>query len=266
MTDQQDDHLRGCRRQIASPSSTKSFTDQALDKELRAATATREPQRPEGRDRQARSRTASSCGATQFPTQHLVDLINKANTGETFYETSLFDGSERWRQGDDHDGDRRQDDATPPANDPELQALDRLGKEKFWPVDIAYFDETIEGGEEAPEYRISLQAARERADPRPRRWTMATPSFRGQLVDLAVVELYDEVVLPIDEAFPPGVVGGVDQPDPGAGPGHKWCRMLADSEEELLIRFGFDDRRPCGCSTRVRRKPPLPCYDIYRPR
>ena len=31
---------------------------------------------------------------TQFPTQHLVDLIDRAKTGETFYETSIFDGSE----------------------------------------------------------------------------------------------------------------------------------------------------------------------------
>ena len=42
-------------------------------------------------------------------------------------------------------------------SDPEAKALASLSKEKFWPVDIAYFDETPEGGEEMPEYRISFK-------------------------------------------------------------------------------------------------------------
>ena len=33
----------------------------------------------------------------------------------------------------------------------------RSAGEKYWPVDIAYFDETDEGGEEMPEYRISFK-------------------------------------------------------------------------------------------------------------
>ena len=60
---------------------TKSFTDQNLDKELRG-NATREPQgvkiqidKPETKSFELRP--------TQFPTQHLVDLINRAKTGET---------------------------------------------------------------------------------------------------------------------------------------------------------------------------------------
>ncbi len=75
-----------------SASSTKSYTDQNLDKELRG-NATREPQgvkiqidKPETK--------SFDLQPTQFPTQHLVDLINRAKTGETFYETSIFDGSE----------------------------------------------------------------------------------------------------------------------------------------------------------------------------
>ena len=71
---------------------TKSFTDQALERELKG-TAMREPNglkveidKPEKNSLELRK--------TQFPTQHLVELIDKANTGETFYETNLFDGSE----------------------------------------------------------------------------------------------------------------------------------------------------------------------------
>ena len=33
----------------------------------------------------------------------------------------------------------------------------RSSTDKFWPVDIAYFDETQEGGEDTPEYRISFK-------------------------------------------------------------------------------------------------------------
>ena len=41
--------------------------------------------------------------------------------------------------------------------DPEAPALASLEKDKFWPVDIAYFDESKNGGEEVPEYRISFK-------------------------------------------------------------------------------------------------------------
>src|SRR6476620_5210942 len=71
---------------------TKSFTDQALEKELKGM-AQREPNglkveidKPEKNTLELRK--------TQFPTQHLVELIDKANTGQTFYETNLYDGSE----------------------------------------------------------------------------------------------------------------------------------------------------------------------------
>ena len=80
---------------------TKSFTDQTLERELKG-TARREAdglkveiEKPEP--------NSVELERTQFPTQHLVELIGKANTGENFYETSVFDGSE---DGDEvlHDG------------------------------------------------------------------------------------------------------------------------------------------------------------------
>ena len=95
---------------------------------------------------------------TQFPTQHLLELIGKANKGETFYETSLFDGSE--------DADRVMTTTVvigkgeaAEKGDPEAAALAGLSSEPFWPVDIAYFDLSKAGatGEELPEYRISFK-------------------------------------------------------------------------------------------------------------
>ncbi len=93
---------------------------------------------------------------TQFPTKHLEELIEKAKAGETFYQTSLFDGSE--------DADRVMSTTVvigkkqiPAMNDPERKVLAGLGADGFWPVDIAYFDESKNNGEETPEYRISFK-------------------------------------------------------------------------------------------------------------
>ncbi|HEY6633068.1 MAG TPA: cell envelope integrity EipB family protein [Rhizobiaceae bacterium] len=163
---------------------TKSYTDQNLDKELRGS-ATREPQgvkiqidKPEPKSFELQP--------TQFPTQHLVDLIHRAKTGETFYETSIFDGSE--------EADKAMTttvivgkQANTANNDPELKALNKLSSEKFWPVDIAYFDETSEGGEDTPDYRISFKLY-ENGLTRDLQMDYGDFVIRGQLVDLAVLE------------------------------------------------------------------------------
>jgi hypothetical protein len=164
---------------------TKSYTDQNLDKELRG-NATREPSgvkiqidKPETK--------SFDLQPTQFPTQHLVDLIHRAKTGETFYETSIFDGSE--------DADKAMTttvvvgkQTTTANSDPEFKALHALGTEKFWPVDIAYFDETSEdGGEDTPEYRISFKLY-ENGLTRDLEMDYGDFVIRGQLVDLAVFE------------------------------------------------------------------------------
>lgn len=134
---------------------TKSFIDQALDKEVKG-TARKEANglkveldKPE--------RNSLELTATQFPTQHLLELIDKAEKGENFYETNLFDGSE--------DADKVMTTTVivgkaEPAkkDDPELPALAKLGGDKYWPVDIAYFDVSEkDGGEEMPQYRISFK-------------------------------------------------------------------------------------------------------------
>ena len=163
---------------------TKSYTDQNLDKELRG-NATRESggvkiqiDKPETK--------SFELEPTQFPTQHLVDLISRAKTGETFYETSIFDGSE--------DADKamtttvivgRQSNTS--NGDPEAKALDALSGEKFWPVDIAYFDEATEGGEDTPEYRISFKLY-ENGLTRDLEMDYGDFVIQGQLVDLAVFE------------------------------------------------------------------------------
>lgn len=134
---------------------TKSFVDQSMNKEVKG-TATKEPKDLKVELDKPEKKTVE-LATTQFPTQHLVELIGKAEKGETFYETSLYDGS------DTADKVMTTTVVVGKAvevakDDPELTALAKLGKDKYWPVDIAYFDQTDKpDGEELPSYRISFK-------------------------------------------------------------------------------------------------------------
>ncbi len=167
---------------------TKSYANQDLTRELRG-NAIREAQgvkiqidKPETKSFELKP--------TQFPTQHLVDLIKRAKSGETFYETSIFDGSE--------DADRAMTttvivgkQASASTSDPEFKTLNALSGQKFWPVDIAYFDEQTEGGEDTPEYRISFKLY-ENGLTRDLEMDYGDFTIHGQLVDLAVFEPDDK--------------------------------------------------------------------------
>ncbi|TGQ94857.1 DUF1849 family protein [Mesorhizobium sp. M8A.F.Ca.ET.208.01.1.1] len=133
---------------------TKSFVDQNLDKEVKGvATKNAEGLKV---DIDKPEKNSLELAATQFPTQHLVELIGKAEKGENFYQTNLFDGSEDANKvmtttvvvGKKTEADKA---------DPEAPALAKLAADKYWPVDIAYFDDSTQNGEEVPEYRISFK-------------------------------------------------------------------------------------------------------------
>ena len=72
-------------------------------------------------------------------------------------------------------------------NDPELKALGKLGDEKFWPVDIAYFDPENRTGEVTPEYRISFKLY-ENGLTRDLEMDYGDFVIEGKLVNLAVFE------------------------------------------------------------------------------
>ena len=123
---------------------------------------------------------------TLFPTQHLLELLAKAEAGENFYETTLFDGSE--------DADKVLTTtlvigkpAPPAAGAPEKAAMDAIGDDPFWPVDIAYFDGQGAGGEELPVYRISFKLHRNGVT-RDLVMDYGEFSMTGQLVDLALFD------------------------------------------------------------------------------
>lgn len=164
---------------------TKSFVDQALDKEVKG-TATRTDKGVEI-DLDKPEPKVIQLAPTQFPTQHLEELIGRAEKGEHFYETNLFDGSE--------DADRVMTTSIVVGkktevdkSDPELPALAKLAKDKYWPVDIAYFDlSQKESGEEVPQYRISFKL-HENGLTRDLTMDYGEFSMTGKLVNLALFD------------------------------------------------------------------------------
>lgn len=165
---------------------TRSYVDQALDTELRG-TATLGTdgtqvalERPEAKE--------MTLARTQFPTQHLLELLDKAEAGENFYETTLFDGSE--------DADKVMtttvvigQETAPKGADPEATALASLDDETYRPVDIAYFDMADDepAGEELPIYRISFKL-HESGVTRDLTMDYGDFSMTGRLVDLAMFD------------------------------------------------------------------------------
>ncbi|WP_024585532.1 cell envelope integrity EipB family protein [Aliihoeflea sp. 2WW] len=164
---------------------TRSFIDRNLDKESRgSAQMTGDGtevsiEMPEPQEH--------ALEKSQFPTHHLIEVLEKANAGENFYETTIYDGSE--------DGDKLMTTTVIlgqktglEEGDTESDAVEAIASEEFWPVDIAYFDLTDISGEETPTYRISMKLYDNGVT---RDLTMDYGDFAitGRLVDL---ELFDE--------------------------------------------------------------------------
>jgi hypothetical protein len=167
---------------------TRSFVDQSLEKEVKGKATIEDGNTTVDLEKPEKSEI--QIGKALFPTQHLIELLERAESGETFYETTLFDGSE--------DGDRAMTTTVivgkrshAQANDPERAALDELESESFWPVNIAYFDPKNEGGEEVPTYQISFKLY---ANGVTRDLVMDYGEFtmEGRLVDLSLLETAED--------------------------------------------------------------------------
>lgn len=165
---------------------TRSFVDEELSTELKGSA------RVEGDGTvvslEKPEKQSVTLEATQFPTGHLKELLANARKGETFYETTLFDGSE--------EADKVMTTtvvigkpAKARAGDPELKAMGDLAGASFWPVDMAYFDlgEAGADGEELPTYRISFKLY-DNGMTRDLVMDYGDFSMTGTLVDLATFE------------------------------------------------------------------------------
>ena len=96
-----------------------------------------------------------SLTAARFPTQHTLDVINRAEKGEHFFEARVFDGSDN--------GDKTLFTSTvmgspisQTSDDSDAANAGKLKAEKTWPVTIAYFDDAT-GTDGTPTYRMSFK-------------------------------------------------------------------------------------------------------------
>ncbi|WP_173932167.1 cell envelope integrity EipB family protein [Chelativorans sp. Marseille-P2723] len=134
---------------------TRSFIDQELENEVRG-TARREPsgtlieyQRPE--------RKKVSLAPVLFPTAQLRELLDKAEAGERFYESAIFDGTE-YAEAPVLVSVVVGQPAPVAESDPEKAVLGALASAEFRPVTAAYFDGKEAGeGEETSDYNVSFK-------------------------------------------------------------------------------------------------------------
>lgn len=164
---------------------TRSFIDHELDSEVTGTAwvgpsgTVVEYEKPEQVER--------SFAPTLFPTAQLRELLARAEAGERFYESSIFDGTEFT------------DDAVqisvvvgPPKpvgeGDQEKAALGRLAKESFRPVTAAYFDGEETDGEETSDYNVSFKL-HENGVQRDMMIRYRDYAMTARLVDLSIFDL-----------------------------------------------------------------------------
>ncbi|UNK36733.1 cell envelope integrity EipB family protein [Shinella sp. H4-D48] len=132
---------------------TRSFTDEKLDKEVRGTA--REEKSGVSVDLTAPDTKQVELAASRFPTEHMLEVIDHAKKGERFFESRIFDGSD---SGDKTlmttavVGKKEQ----PKAGDPDADKAGTFSKQAFWPVSVAYYNDTSDG-DALPVYRMSFK-------------------------------------------------------------------------------------------------------------
>ena len=123
---------------------------------------------------------------SQFPTQHLIELLGKAEKGEKFYETTIYDGSDDANKvlattviigKDDKPATVETDDSAP---------MKELGKGHHWPVSLSYFEDGKES-DGLPVYQIAFKLY-ENGITRDLIMDYGDFSMTGRLVDLKVFD------------------------------------------------------------------------------
>ncbi len=133
--------------------STKSFSDQQLEKEVTGNAAGEGAgikvslALPQKRD--------LKLGEGRFPTEHMIDVIEQARAGKHLFESRIFDGSDNADQtlmATTIIGKR----TAPAADDADAAKAGSLSKAEFWPITIAYFNET-QAADSKPTYRMAFK-------------------------------------------------------------------------------------------------------------
>ncbi len=166
---------------------TKSFVEEQLESEVEGTAKLEDGNTVVGYEQP--EKVEKTFAATLFPTAQLRELLEKANAGQRFYETAIFDGTEftdKAIQVSVVVGDPK-----PVENDdPEKKALGALAKDTFRPVTAAYFngrEDEKEQGEETSDYNVSFKL-HEGGLQRDMVIRYADYSMTAKLVDLSVFE------------------------------------------------------------------------------
>ncbi|QLF70344.1 cell envelope integrity EipB family protein [Peteryoungia desertarenae] len=133
--------------------STKTFTDDQLDTDISGAA--REQGGKVKVELTGPSNREVEVAASRFPAEHMLEVISRAQRGERFFESRIYDGSE--------EGDQTYLTTTivgprqkPGALDGETKAVGELLKAEYWPVSISYFEENTVG-DQLPIYSQSFK-------------------------------------------------------------------------------------------------------------
>jgi hypothetical protein len=132
---------------------TKSFTDEKLDKELSGDASKGE----EGVKVELSAPNAREIRvpASDFPTDHMLEVIHNAKEGKRLFEARVFDGSENGDQSlltTTVIGKAQQ----PAKDDVDAEKAGEFAKTAFWPITIAYFNDSAPG-DPTPVYNMSFK-------------------------------------------------------------------------------------------------------------
>jgi hypothetical protein len=135
---------------------TRSFTDEKLDKEVRGSA--HEAKEGVKVDLTSPDKREVDLAQSLFPTEHMLEVIDRAKKGEKLFESRIFDGSDS--------GDKTLITTTmvgkfqqPPSGDAEAGDAGKAGAmaaKPYWPVTISYFNDDA-AGDAVPIYRMEFK-------------------------------------------------------------------------------------------------------------
>jgi hypothetical protein len=132
---------------------TRSFTDEKLDKEVRGSA--HEAEQGVKVDLTSPDKRQVDLARSLFPTEHMLEVIDRARKGETLFESRIFDGSDS--------GDKTLitttmvgKERTPVAGDGDAEKAGAMASKPYWPVTISYFNDDMTG-DALPIYRMEFK-------------------------------------------------------------------------------------------------------------
>ena len=132
---------------------TRSFTDEKLDKEVRGSA--HEAEQGVKVDLTSPDKRQVDLAQSLFPTEHMLEVIDRAKKGDTLFESRIFDGSDS--------GDKTLITTTmvgkqrnPIADDGDAVKAGAMASKPYWPVTISYFNDDMTG-DALPIYRMEFK-------------------------------------------------------------------------------------------------------------